>query len=147
MADRTGRRTSFSIEQANAALPLVRAIVADYTELACEIDDRRRHLEFLLQRHSPDVRDPYHEELLQVQRDLHKDVRRLKDYVRELRELGLEPAEDQPGFVHFPSKLDGRRITLCWKLGEPEVHYWHETYADCHQREELPAMVDTAESR
>jgi len=29
------------------------------------------------------------------------------------------------GLVDFPSERDGRGVFLCWKLGEPEVAFWH----------------------
>jgi hypothetical protein len=29
------------------------------------------------------------------------------------------------GLVDFPAERDGRSVFLCWRLGEPEVAYWH----------------------
>ncbi len=31
------------------------------------------------------------------------------------------------GLLDFPAVTDGRRIWLCWRLGEDEVAWWHET--------------------
>jgi hypothetical protein len=131
---RAGHRKYFSIEDANATLPLVGAIVTDLAELSRELNDRQRRLSFLLAGRNPDDHDLYHEELVQVQKELEKDTRRLLGYREELRALGAEPENGPEGFVHFPALLDARKVFLCWKLGESEVLYWHEPEANCTER-------------
>jgi hypothetical protein len=136
---RAGCRERFTVEEANAMLPLVRAIVADLADLSRELLDRRRRLSFLLAGRNPNDRDPYHQELVQVQNELEKDSQRLREYVEELRALGVEAANGPEGVVAFPSILDGRRVCLSWKLGEPEVLYWHEVDAGFRRRQPLTA--------
>lgn len=136
---RVMKRKSFSIEEANATLPLVRAIVADWAELAHDVGDRQRRLSFLLDGRNPDEHDLYQEELVQVQKDLEKDTRRLLDYREELRSLGVEAENGEEGCVHFPTVLDGRKAHLCWRLGEGEVLYWHQSHAHCRKRHLLTA--------
>ena len=82
-------------------------------------------------------RDPYQEELVQIEEELQKDGRRLREYVDELRDLGIEPANGTEGLVDFPALVDGRKVFLCWKLGEPEVRFWHEPNAGYRQRHPL----------
>lgn len=118
-------------------LPLVSVIAADISQLSRDLIDRRRRLEYLLAGRNPNEHDVYHEELVQVQADLEQDNRRLRDYLRELAALGVEPANGPDGLVDFPSVLDGRKVALCWKLGEPEVTYWHDRDAGCSQRRPL----------
>ena len=134
---RTVKKDSFSIEQATSMLPLVSVIAADISHLSRDLLDRRRRLEFLLAGRDPNDKDVYHEELVQVQADLEKDSRRLREYLVEMKALGVEPANGPEGMVDFPSVLDGRKVALCWKLGEPEVIYWHDTEAGCAQRRPL----------
>ena len=43
------------------------------------------------------------------------------------------------GLVDFPSRLDGRTVFLCWRLGEPEVLHWHELDAGFAGRQPLVA--------
>jgi hypothetical protein len=136
---RVKQREFFSIEQANAMLPLVRVIVADLAELAREVNDRRQRISFLLSGRNPHQHDLYQEELVQVEGELEKDIRRLKDYREELRALGVEPDNSEEGLVDFPAVVDGRKVRLCWKLGEGEILYWHGPGEDCSERQLLTA--------
>ncbi|MFV2068312.1 MAG: DUF2203 family protein, partial [Pirellulales bacterium] len=81
----------FTVEEANAMLPLVRAIAQDLAELSRDVIDRRERLAHLLAGRELDRDDPYSSELAQVEDELRRDVERLQGYVAELRELGVEP--------------------------------------------------------
>ena len=129
----------FTVEQANAMLPLVRAITSDLASLAKDVMERRHRLALLLSGRQLKPNDPYSEELAEMEAGLERDTRRLQEYVEELRELGVEPKGAVEGLVDFPAQLDGRPIYLCWKLGEPEVLYWHEIDAGFAGRQPLTA--------
>jgi hypothetical protein len=130
-------RKYFTAERANAMLPLVRAIVKDLAELSRDVVDRRDRLAHLLAGRNGQSTDVYSEELMQIEEELEKDGRRLRDYVEELTKLGLEPKNGQEGLVDFPTLIDGREAYLCWKLDEPEVLYWHEMDAGFAGRQPL----------
>lgn len=115
----------FSVEEANRMLPLVRAIVADLVSLSQDVSERRRRLKHLLQGRELEAADVYDAELVEVERAVQRDSQRLREYTEELRQLGVV-AKGHDGLVDFPTILDGRRVYLCWKLGEPEVSYWRE---------------------
>jgi hypothetical protein len=129
----------FTVEQANAMLPLVRAITSDLASLAKDVMERRHRLALLLSGRQLKPNDPYSEELAQMEADLERDTLRLQEYVEELRELGVEPKGAVEGLVDFPAQIDGRLVYLCWKLGEPEVLYWHEVDAGFAGRQPLTA--------
>ena len=131
----------FTPEQANATLPLVRAIVGDVVRVSREVTERRQRLSVLLYGRQESARDPYHEELAQIEQELEKDRQRLKGFVRELEDLGVEPKSVSDGVVDFPGVLDGRRVLLCWKLGEPEIGHWHEVDDDARARRPLKAEM------
>ncbi len=129
----------FTVEQANAVLPLVRSITTDLVRLSREVIERRERLALLSAGRSANARDPYSEELAQIEDELDKDTEQLQDYVEELRALGVEPKSGPEGLVDFPSMMDGRLVYLCWKLGEPEVLHWHELEAGFSGRQSLVA--------
>ncbi len=135
-------RKIFTVEAANASLPLVRAIVADLAQLSREVVERRERLSLLLAGRERGVQDAYGEELSQIEEELEKDSQRLQEYVDELQQLGVEPKNGPDGLVDFPALLDGRPIYLCWKLGEAEVLHWHELDAGFRGRQ--PLTVGTA---
>lgn len=141
MADQSRRaRKLFTIEQANAALPLVRAIMSDLVQLSRDVSERRQRLAYLTDGSDlfdSNETDPYREELAQVQRDLEEDQLRLQGYADELVELGVEPKSVVEGLVDFPSIIDGREVYLCWKLGESEVRHWHELHVGFSGRHRL----------
>lgn len=130
----------FTVEQANGCLPLVRAIVKDLAELSRDVIERRQRLTHLLAgRQRTSAEDFYSSELAQIEEELEKDNLRLQEYVEELRALGVEPKNGPEGLVDFPAMLDGRLVYLCWKLGEPEVMYWHDLDAGFRGRQALTA--------
>jgi hypothetical protein len=138
---KAGGHRFFTVDEANATLPLVRLIVSDLVGLARDIGERRGRLAFLLAGHEADTArrrdDPYREELAQVEKEVEKDCRRLEGFVAELRELGIEPTRSSEGLVDFPARIEGREVFLSWKLGEPPVVYWHEGGAGSRTRKRL----------
>jgi hypothetical protein len=130
-------RRLFTVEQANAMLPLVRAIVADLAELSGDVIDRRQRLSQLSAGRHSESDDFYSAEVAQIEQELEKDGHRLQEYVEEPRALGVEPKNGPQGLVDFPSELDGRIVFLCWKLGEQEVAFWHEIDAGFVGRQSL----------
>lgn len=127
----------FTVQEANATLPLVRAIVSDMARLAREVIERRERLAALAGRQNSGFFDHYRDELAKVEEELERDARQLQGYVDELRQLGVEPKSASEGLVDFPAMVNGRLVYLCWKLGEPQVRYWHELTAGFAGRQPL----------
>lgn len=132
-------RRLFTVEQANAVLPLVRAITSDLVRLSREVIERRERLALLSAGRNASAKDPYTEELSQIEEELGKDTEQLQAFVEELRELGVEPKSGPEGLIDFPAMMDDRIVFLCWKLGESEVLHWHELDAGFRGRQSLVA--------
>ena len=141
------RRRLFTVEQANATLPLVSRIVSDLVQLARDVSERSERLSLLLAgREAPRGDDLYEEELAQSGDQLAGDHQQLREYVDELLDIGIEPTSAIEGLVDYTSIVDGRIAYLCWKLGDPEVLYWHDLDDDCMDRRPLDSHV-TAENQ
>jgi len=138
------------VDQANAMLPLVRAIVRDWSALAREVIERHERLNDLSHGNKPNAEqalekhdyatDYYTAELRQMRAELESDTQRLGEYVNELRKLGVEPGDAPLGIVDFPSSNGDQPIRLCWKYDEPSVQFWHDPKVGFAGRKPLPAV-------
>jgi hypothetical protein len=50
----------------------------------------------------------------------------LKEDLEYLADRGILLRDPNSGLVDFPADHDGRRVFLCWRLGEDEVDWYHE---------------------
>ena len=127
----------FSVSEANAMLPLVRAIVGDITELAGTVRDRQERLARLKPTNRRAPGDAYQEELDQVQAAIERDHDRMRELLTELTELGIELKDPFTGLIDFPCWMNNREVYLCWRHGETSVAYWHELNAGFAGRQKL----------
>jgi len=58
------------------------------------------------------------------------------------RLLGIRLRQIDTGLVDFPALVSGRPIWLCWRLGEAEVGWWHETTEGFDSRHRLEDLSD-----
>ena len=112
---------TFTIEQANRTLPLVRRIVQDIVDHYAHWQELVKSLDVLAAGPSPNS-----VEVDRRQREVQTAARAIDGFVRELNELGVEMKGFDIGLVDFPGDVDGRPVYLCWRLGEPSVAHWHE---------------------
>jgi hypothetical protein len=136
-------RRLFTLEEANARLPLIRAIANDLSVLARDLVDRRQRLDALSAGRKTSSTDVYRDELAEMEKGIERDARKLEEYVDELQELGVEAKGALEGLIDFPSMMDGRVVYLCWKLGEAEVMHWHELDAGFLGRQPLAVSAGT----
>lgn len=61
----------------------------------------------------------------------------LKAEVEHLAARGILLRDPEIGLVDFPAERDGRRVFLCWRLGEDEVGFFHEEQAGYSARKPL----------
>lgn len=53
-------------------------------------------------------------------------LEQINEHLQAIQEMGVLVKELDNGLCDFPCLLDGRVVYLCWKLGEPQVQWWHE---------------------
>lgn len=127
---------TFSIDQANRALPLVRKIVQDIVDEYARWQRLVKELDIAAAAPSRDVA-----EVDRLQREIQGAATAIDRYVGELKELGAEMKGFDIGLVDFPGELAGRPVYLCWRLGEPAVAHWHERDAGFAGRQPLTPNV------
>ncbi len=60
-------------------------------------------------------------------------LERISEHLQAVHEMGVHVKDLDLGLCDFPHLHEGRIVYLCWKLGEDEIHWWHELnrgYAD-----------------
>jgi hypothetical protein len=126
---------TFTVEQANRTLPLVRRIVADIVATYPRWQERVTEIELIAgvsTASNPDAR------LEPLEREAQALAAEIEGYIREIEDVGAEyrmPAD--AGLVDFPGKIAGRRVFLCWRFGEQAVEYWHDVDAGFAGRQPL----------
>jgi hypothetical protein len=116
--------TRYTIEQANALIPQVRAVILQLAVQQRRLDDAQgallRHLEG-----NGDPRSAAEVDRLEgASAEITEEMRTL---VRVLEGMGVQPRDVQMGLVDFPGERDGRAVWLCWRLADPSVAFWHGT--------------------
>lgn len=132
---------SFTVDQANRTLPLVRRIVRDIVESYAIWQAKVRDFELATAQSRADQPSAHAEEL---QREAQALAREIQGFVGELRDLGVEFKGFDLGLVDFPSEIDGRTVYLCWMLGEDSVKYWHEVDAGFAGRQPLEPILQSS---
>lgn len=56
-----------------------------------------------------------------------KSLQSVSANLQAIQELGVLVKDIDMGLCDFPHVRDGRVVYLCWKIGEKEIGWWHET--------------------
>jgi hypothetical protein len=113
----------YSVAEANALLPeitdLLRALqqqVAALAEIETELKEHRK----LIQSNGHGA------ETDGLGAQAHKLQERVRTGLERLHDLDIELKDLQMGLIDFYHEREGRLGYLCWRLGEPEVLFWHD---------------------
>ena len=125
---------TFTVDDANRTLPLVRRIVEDVVKQHRLW--REKILELDLVASSTRADEP-RERANALEKEAQELAREIDGYQKELEDLGIQLKDRRMGLVDFPSEMGGKRVLLCWRLGETEVQYWHDEDAGYAGRQPL----------
>ncbi len=128
----------FTVDHANRTLPLVRKIVEDIVSEHRRWQEAIVELDAIVSTRTP-LPDPA---ATGLEREISRLARDLDALEAELAGLGIQLKDRRIGLIDFPSEMDGRRVLLCWRLGEPAVQFWHDEDAGYAGRQPLhPTLV------
>jgi hypothetical protein len=129
----------FTVDHANRTLPLVRRIVEDVVREHQRWQETISELDVLTVEARSALPDP---QLLALERRAQQIAQEIDAFQAELESLGIQLKDRRIGLIDFPSELDGRRVLLCWRLGESSVQFWHDEDAGFAGRRPLsPTLV------
>jgi hypothetical protein len=106
----------YTVEEANALLP-------DLRERLARVKGARqamlRGARLVKERIATDGGGTSGREYWDAQATLRAEIERLAEENIVLR-------DPETGLVDFPGEREGRRVWLCWRLGEERIAHWHE---------------------
>jgi hypothetical protein len=129
----------FTVDEANARLPLLRSILRDVTDLSVQMKVLYDRLIPLQTAGSGDAK--IEREVAELSAELDAMQRSMRGYETELTQLGAELKDAFVGLVDFPGSIEGREVCLCWKLDEPTIAHWHEVDAGYGGRRPIKPTV------
>ena len=129
----------YTVEEANATLPLLRVILRDITNLANEL---RGQYERLVRMQKTAGLDQAHaEEVHQLAHEFERGQEKMHEYEAELEKLDVELKDYYTGLIDFRHLKDGKEVYLCWRLGEAEVAHWHDLNTGFTGRQKLEENI------
>lgn len=127
--------TIFSLADLNKMLPLVKAIVRDIRREYAALREE------LVERGTPDGEFDSQELLRDLPWDLRDRIDEIRDWTRELLELGIFLRDPRTGLVEAYGERNGEIVFYSWRLGEDEVKFWHELTNTSGERLPVAAMA------
>jgi hypothetical protein len=132
-------RRTFSVDEANAALPEVRRLTERIVERSRRLPELHEELRIRTYRaHRSGALADGQQAVTFAAADLRRAESDLADSLRDLGRAGVDLKDAMEGVVDFPSIREGRVIELCWRVGEPEVAHWHPVGGGFRSRQRLP---------
>ncbi len=116
----------FTARRANRALVLVRKITADIVARYLQLIDLRAQAREAADDADSDAPPTRNDAEPALQAQIDRSLHLLGRLNRELVDIGCILRDWRTGLVDFPAVYQGRRVWLCWRLGEPSVAHWHE---------------------
>jgi hypothetical protein len=109
----------FTLEQAQAALDIIRPLVGEVLEIRQSILKREPEVWPVLAKAAGNGGSKVASEIAQ-------EFGRLDQVVRAILSTGALLKDINLGLVDFPAWQEEREIYLCWKYGEAKIGFWHE---------------------
>jgi hypothetical protein len=129
----------FTVDHANRTLPLVRRIVEDIVREHRRWQEAIVELDLLVSGVRADLPDP---RAAALEKEIQSIATEIDQFQAELEALGIQLKDRRIGLIDFPSELEGRRVLLCWRLGESSVQFWHDESTGYAGRQPLsPTLV------
>ena len=146
-------RKAFTVEEANALIP---SLQKTFERIQRRKDTVREHgkkievLSLLWGEKLVDDESPDYDEFIDHKRSIESEIAEIERIIRDeiqARGIRFPMGGIENGLLDFPTTLEGRWVYLCWRNGEPELLYWHETDAGYPGRQQITAEHRSAMGR
>lgn len=135
----------FTLEEATATLPYVSRIVGD---IVAEYERWRGCIyRYEVIAANATAEQGETDAQVKLRQEVDTIAQRINCYIEELSGVGCVFKGFEGGLIDFYSKLEGRDIFLCWKLGEQDIGWWHEADAGFAGRQALVPELAEGQQR
>ncbi len=117
----------YTVEEANAMLPWVVEQLGIAAEAADRLTEARSDVVELEGLSRSNGHGDIDSRLSDARSDEGSALNALRGILGEFEERQIPVRDVDSGLIDFPGERDGRKVWLCWRMGELEVGYWHET--------------------
>ena len=128
----------FTVEEANEALETLRPIaerMVEHRRALARAQIRQAELVTQIAGNGGDLSPG---EVRDAMEEVAREVDGIADCVRQIDEAGVQVKDLDEGLLDFPARRGHEEVLLCWKVGEPEVAFWHGLEEGFAGRKPLP---------
>ncbi len=112
----------FSLEEANAALDVIRPLMDEIQAIRGEILAHQPEIWPAIERSAGNGGNPMLSKVA-------KDFERLDTLLHRVLATGAQVKDINTGLLDFPALRNDHEVYLCWKYGEDKIEFWHEIEA------------------
>ncbi len=120
----------FTVEEANAALVVIKPLMAEMQRIREHIIAQQPEVWPVVQKAAGNGGSKSASLLV-------LDFERFDKLVHQIMDMGVILKDLNTGLLDFPAWQDDHEIYLCWKHGEENVSFWHEINAGFAGRQPL----------
>jgi hypothetical protein len=115
----------FTVEEANGLLATLTPVLNDMQRLHRELREALDAIMRFSRRAAGNGQGEGYEGL-RLEHDLKQIRHDLGERLEFVQALGVHMKDIDEGIVDFPTRMFGRDVYLCWRLGEEQVAHWHD---------------------
>jgi len=119
----------YTLEEARALLPQVRAWLKQLNELRGELDRYDKRLSSLM--------NPGHDVGGGLVNTWIRTLAGMQAVLAEFQKREIQIKDLERGLIDFPAVIGGREVFLCWEQDEEDIEFWHDLDAGYAGREPL----------
>ena len=121
---------TFTIDEAQSLLPLLEALLKRAIESKQAAEKVESDLSELARRIYLSGGMKVDAAAVVKQRgELEEHLRRARESVAEIDEIGVQVKDLESGLLDFPCRLDDQIVLLYWRMGETNIEHWHTVEA------------------
>ena len=117
----------FTLEEANAAVAKLRPVVERMVEHNRKLAAAQRRQRELVTHIAGNGGDLPPSDLRDLASTIQAEADAIAACAQAIDDAGAQIKSLEEGLLDFPSRRDGERVLLCWKLGEGDIAFWHGT--------------------